>query len=81
LQRLIAKQEGISKIRYAAMVGREVEILVQGPSRRDANKQIGRSSCFKTTILDGSPVEPGELVRARVVGSTSHTLFGEVIEA
>jgi tRNA-2-methylthio-N6-dimethylallyladenosine synthase len=79
LQRLIAKQESISKIRYNLMIGREVEIMVQGPSRRDPQQQVGRTSCFKTTILDGTNVKPGDLVRAKVVGATSHTLFGEVL--
>jgi tRNA-2-methylthio-N6-dimethylallyladenosine synthase len=79
LQRLIAKQESISKIRYNLMIGREVEIMVQGPSRRDPQQQVGRTSCFKTTILDGTAVKPGDLVRAKVVGATSHTLFGEVL--
>jgi tRNA-2-methylthio-N6-dimethylallyladenosine synthase len=77
LKRLIEVQEGISKVRYAGMVGKDVEVMIQGPSRRDASKQIGRSGCFKTTILDGEYGVPGDLVKARVVGSTSHTLFAE----
>jgi len=79
LKRLIDCQEAISKGKYAAMVGREVDVLVQGPSRRDPNKPIGRTSCFKTTILDDSSLKPGDLVPARIVGSTSHTLFGEAL--
>jgi tRNA-2-methylthio-N6-dimethylallyladenosine synthase len=78
LQRLIALQEGISKVRYGAMVGRAVEVLVQGPSRRDPSRFIGRTSCFRTTILPEGDFAPGDLVPARVVAATSHTLFGEV---
>lgn len=78
LQRLIALQEGISKARYGEMVGRTVEVLVQGPSRRDASRFIGRTSCFRTTILPEGDFAPGDLVPARVVAATSHTLFGEV---
>ncbi len=78
LQRLIALQEGISKVRYGEMVGRTVEVLVQGPSRRDPSRFIGRTSCFRTTILPEGDFAPGDLVRARVVAATSHTLFGEV---
>ncbi|MCA9559862.1 MAG: tRNA (N6-isopentenyl adenosine(37)-C2)-methylthiotransferase MiaB [Myxococcales bacterium] len=78
LQRLIALQEGISKVRYGAMVGRTVEVLVQGPSRRDPSRFIGRTSCFRTTILPEGDFAPGDLVPARVVAATSHTLFGEV---
>ncbi|MEZ4435941.1 MAG: tRNA (N6-isopentenyl adenosine(37)-C2)-methylthiotransferase MiaB [bacterium] len=79
LKRLIAVQEGISKVRNAAMIGSEVEVLVHGPTRRDPTQVIGRTSCFRTTILPGEGLEPGSLVNARVTGSTSHTLFGDVI--
>ena len=79
LKRLIETQEAISKQRFAAMVGREVEVLVQGPTRRNPDQFLGRSSCFKTTILDDT-VHTGDLVRARIVGATSHTLFGEPLE-
>ncbi len=77
LKRLIATQESISKKRYGMMVGRDVEIMVQGPSRRNPDDQVGRTSCFKTTILPESSRTPGTLVKAKVVGATSHTLFGE----
>lgn len=81
LKRLIAVQEGISKIRNTRMIGRTADVLVQGPSRRDPQQVVGRTSCFRTTILPGEGLEPGDLVPARIVGGTSHTLFGETIAA
>ncbi len=81
LKRLIAVQEGISKIRNTRMIGRTADVLVQGPSRRDPQQVVGRTSCFRTTILPGEGLEPGDLVPARIVGGTSHTLFGETIGA
>lgn len=81
LKRLIALQESISKKRYGQMVGREVEVMVQGPSRRNAADQVGRTSCFKTAILPDSSFKPGTLVSGRVVGSTSHTLFVELLDS
>lgn len=80
LNELIALQESISKVRYGAMVGREVCVLVEGPGRRDPTQRFGRTSCFKTTILPGGALEAGDLVRARVSGATSHTLFAEPLE-
>lgn len=79
LKRLIEEQEAISKARNAAMIGREVEVLVQGPTRRDPGQVIGRTSCFRTTILPAEGLEAGALVPVRVTASTSHTIFGEVI--
>ncbi|MCB9540814.1 MAG: tRNA (N6-isopentenyl adenosine(37)-C2)-methylthiotransferase MiaB [Myxococcales bacterium] len=79
LKRLIEVQEAISKVRNAAMIGREVEVLVQGPTRRDPGQVIGRTSCFRTTILPADGLEAGALVPVRVTAATSHTIFGEVI--
>lgn len=78
LKRLIELQESICKKRNAAMVGRTVEVLVDGPSRRNPEQAVGRTSCFRTTILPMEGLAAGELVQARVIGSTSHTLFADV---
>ena len=77
LQALIAQQEAISKVRYSAQIGKRVEVLIQGPGRRDPTQLVGRTSDFKTTILPGGIGEAGDLVQVEIVGATSHTLFGE----
>ncbi|MCK5800323.1 MAG: tRNA (N6-isopentenyl adenosine(37)-C2)-methylthiotransferase MiaB [Deltaproteobacteria bacterium] len=79
LQRLIKVQEAASRSRAAERVGREVEVLVSGENPKKPGQAMGRTSCFKTTILDridgeASPA-PGDWVRARVHGSSVHTLF------
>ncbi len=81
LKRLIDVQEGISKVRNARMIGRRAEVLVQGPSRRDPEQVVGRTSCFRTTILPGAGLAPGDLVPVKISGGTSHTLFGEPLSA
>jgi tRNA-2-methylthio-N6-dimethylallyladenosine synthase len=80
LARLIELQESISKVEFAKMVGQEAEVLVQGPSRRDPNHMVGRTSCFRSTIVPDLQVAPGEVVPVRIVGATSHTLFGERVD-
>ena len=77
LQRLIGVQEQISKERYATLVGHEVEVLIHAPGKRDPEQMLGRTSCFRNTILPRGPYAAGDLVRARVIGATSHTLFAE----
>ncbi|MFN3196994.1 MAG: tRNA (N6-isopentenyl adenosine(37)-C2)-methylthiotransferase MiaB [Bradymonadia bacterium] len=78
LKRLIDMQEAISGEVHQAMVGREVEVLIQGPTKRDPSKVLGRTSCFKTTIFPSEFLPaPGTLVKGRVVRATSHTLFAE----
>ena len=77
IKRLIDQQEQISKKRYAQQIGKMVEVMVQGPSRRNENQMIGRTSDFKTTILTKGIGQPGDLVKVKIVGATSHTLFSE----
>ncbi|MEE2644372.1 MAG: tRNA (N6-isopentenyl adenosine(37)-C2)-methylthiotransferase MiaB [Myxococcota bacterium] len=84
LQRLIARQEEISRARAQGCIGRRFEVLVVGPNRRDPEQLIGRSSCFRSTIFDrhdinGVALEPGDLVEVEVDRATSHTLFARPV--
>ena len=79
LQQVIALQEAISKEKYAAMIGREVELLLSGRSKKNDACFVGRTSCFKTTVLAPGAFAPGDVVRARVTDATSHTLFAEAL--
>lgn len=81
LRHLIDLQESICKARNNAKIGDVVEVLVSGPGRRNPEQMIGRSSCFRTTILPLGEYKAGDMVDARVVGCTSHTLFAEPVSA
>jgi tRNA-2-methylthio-N6-dimethylallyladenosine synthase len=77
LERLIALQHEISGALNDAVIGREVEVLVEGPARRGPGQLYGRSAHFKTVVFrnDGTPA--GALRRVRVVGATPVTLIAE----
>jgi len=75
LERLIALQEAISLERHREQVGREVEVLVEGPSKRPPGHVHGKTRDFKTAVLPGDGIEPGALVLARVEDATAHTLL------
>jgi tRNA-2-methylthio-N6-dimethylallyladenosine synthase len=77
LTRLIELQHRISGELHDALVGRQVEVLVEGNARKDAGQLYGKSAEFRTVVFedDGSPL--GSLRRVRVVGATPVTLFGD----
>jgi tRNA-2-methylthio-N6-dimethylallyladenosine synthase len=75
LERLIALQEAISAARNRALVGTDVEVLVEGPARRPAGWVSGKTPQMKTVVFPG-PAAPGSLVTVRVDTATSHTLTG-----
>jgi tRNA-2-methylthio-N6-dimethylallyladenosine synthase len=76
LTHLIDLQQRISGEIHDALVGREVEVLVEGSARRDAGQLYGKSAHFKTVVFRADGTPPGALRRLRVVGSTPLTLFG-----
>jgi tRNA-2-methylthio-N6-dimethylallyladenosine synthase len=79
LEGLIAVQERIGLELNRAYVGREVEILVEGPAKRPPAHAAGKTPTFKTTIFPTDDVRPGSLVRVRVEGATAHTLTGVAV--
>ena len=53
LERLQKLQRTISGEIMAAQVGREVEVLVEGPSQDDATKRFGRTPENRTVNFEG----------------------------
>ncbi len=77
LTRLIELQHAISGEINDTLVGREVEVLVEGAARKNERQRFGKSAHFKTVVFPDDGTPPGTLRRVRVVGATPITLFGE----
>jgi len=77
LARLVALQERISAEINRTLVGRDVEVLVEGAARRPEGWMSGKSPQMKTAVFPG-PAAPGDLVTVRVETATSHTLVGRL---
>ena len=79
-QVLLEDLEGSVATRNQACVGQCVEVLVEGPSRRNAARWQGRSDTNKVVIFDPvGTTSPGALVRVAVERGTAHSLFGSVV--
>ncbi len=76
--RLVARQESISLERNVEVVGRVVETLVEGPSRKDPRRASARTRTNKIVHVPASGLLPGTFVDARIVGAHPHHLDGEV---
>ncbi len=80
LTAVIEMQKSISDDRNRAYRGQVVPVLVEGRSRRDADKLFGKTDTFKTVVF---PMRAGivtnAIVPVRVNGSTPFTLFGDVV--
>ena len=80
LNEMIALQNELSAISYKADEGKEFEVLVEGYSKRSREQLCGRTSQNKMVVFDKGNHHIGDLVKVRITGSTSATLFGEEVE-
>ena len=81
LQRLQARQEQITAARLKAWEGREVEVLLEGPSSADKKCLQGRTSQNIVLNLDREEprIQAGAVVRAVVSEAGRHTLKGRFL--
>lgn len=79
LNELIHLQTEISAQRNKEDEGKEFDILLERTSKRDRNQLMGRTEQNKAVVIDRGGHHIGETVHVRITGSTSATLFGEVI--
>jgi tRNA-2-methylthio-N6-dimethylallyladenosine synthase len=76
LQRLQACQREIQEKRNRSLIGREVEVLVEGMSKRDAGKWSGRTPENRVVHFTGD-FRPGRLERLVIRETTAYSLRGE----
>ena len=79
LNELIHLQTEISAERNRMDVGKEFEILLERAAKRNPNQLMGRTEQNKAVVIDRGQHRMGETLRVRITGSTSATLFGEVL--
>jgi tRNA-2-methylthio-N6-dimethylallyladenosine synthase len=76
LTRLIELQHAVSAAMNDRWIGREVEVLVEGPARRNPEQLYGRTAQYKAIVFPNDGTPSGTLRRLRVAGATLATLFG-----
>jgi len=76
--RLVVVQNRISGERNAEAVGKTMEVLSEGPSRKDAGVATTRSRGGKVVHIDGL-IPAGSFLDVEIVGSAQHHLVGSRI--
>ena len=66
--------------RHQKFVGRQVQILVEGPSKKNPARMTGRTRCNKIVVFDGSARHRGLLMDVKIQRAGAFTLYGEVDE-
>jgi tRNA-2-methylthio-N6-dimethylallyladenosine synthase len=60
----------------ARLVGRDLEILCEGPSRTNAARLMGRTRTNKIVVFEGNAEHAGELVEIRIAEASGFSLYG-----
>jgi tRNA-2-methylthio-N6-dimethylallyladenosine synthase len=85
---LLAMQNIISEVDNHAFLGREVSVLVEGPSKSSEKSEnieaqqlqlTGRTMCDRIVVFDGNRRQIGQTLPITIYDANAHTLFGAVV--
>ena len=80
LSEIVDLQNKLSKISNHKDIGRTVNVLIEGDSKKSNRDWMGRSSENKVLVFPkNNRAVPGDYVTVTVTGSTGGTLLGEII--
>ena len=80
LNRMIALLNELSLTSNRADIGKRFVVLVEGPSKRDAEEYFGRTTQNKVVIFPRGNARPGDLVEVEVEEASSATLRGHRVD-
>jgi tRNA-2-methylthio-N6-dimethylallyladenosine synthase len=75
--RLLALINELAEIRYNKFLNQIVQVLVEGPSHRNAARLEGRTRCNKIVVFGGTDRHIGALMDLKIERVGSFTLYGD----
>jgi len=75
--RLLEEINAIGRRRYSELVGETMQILVEGPSRNNPARLMGRTRCNKIVVFEGHKRHRGQLMDLRIERAGLFTLYGD----
>lgn len=80
LQEIIDLQREHSELSNKKDIGKEVEVLIEGYSKKSRNQFFGRTSESKVVVFDKKGHKIGQTVKVKIKEYTSATLIGESLK-
>ncbi len=80
LNEIIALQNQLSLTSNQRDIGKMVEVLVEGVSKRSKEQLYGRTSQYKTVVFPRGTAKIGDLVHVRILSASAATLIGEQVD-
>jgi len=76
-ERLLQVVNEIGSHRYQGLVGECLQILAEGPSKRNPERLMGRTRCNKIVVFEGSDRHRNQVMDVRITRAGSFTLYGD----
>jgi tRNA-2-methylthio-N6-dimethylallyladenosine synthase len=73
--RLLKTVDDLAQQKYQRMIGTRVQVLVEGPSRRNPARLAGRTRCNKIVVFEGDPSSMGQAIDLHITSAGSYTLY------
>jgi tRNA-2-methylthio-N6-dimethylallyladenosine synthase len=78
LNEIIEVQHRISQENNQKLIGRTLEVLIEGESKKSCDDWTGRTDTNKVVVFPRVSGEVGDFVQVKILSTTSATLFGEI---
>ncbi len=78
-QYLLNLMNRVGSERYKRFVDRKVQILVEGPSKKNPERLMGRTRCNRIVVFEGSPRHIGNLLDVKITRAGTFTLYGDPV--
>jgi tRNA-2-methylthio-N6-dimethylallyladenosine synthase len=75
--RLLQLINELARPKYQRYVGQRVQILVEGPSRKNPVRLEGRTRTNKIVVFEGAGRHVGQLLDVRITRAGNYTLYGD----
>ncbi|HEY1717103.1 MAG TPA: tRNA (N6-isopentenyl adenosine(37)-C2)-methylthiotransferase MiaB [Verrucomicrobiae bacterium] len=75
--RLLETVNEIGARKYENFIGRQTQILVEGPSKKNVARMAGRTRCNKIVLFDGAERHRGQIMDLKITRVGSFTLYGD----
>jgi tRNA-2-methylthio-N6-dimethylallyladenosine synthase len=76
-ERLLRLVNEIAARNYEKLVGTQEQILVEGPSKKNPARMMGRTRCNKIVVFEGSERHRGQIMDVKITRAGSFTLYGD----
>ncbi|MCK9219537.1 MAG: tRNA (N6-isopentenyl adenosine(37)-C2)-methylthiotransferase MiaB [Bacteroidales bacterium] len=81
LQEIIQLQQKLSLERNKLEIGKTVQVLIEGRSKRSEDHYFGRTIQNKVVVFSKTIAQPGDLIKVKILSVTSATMIGETVES